>query len=108
MTVAIEAIAKKIAPVPPKAIMISVEPFLKPRMAASRSDSISPMKNVKASSIATPVADSLVFSMANIRPKAPTRNTIMLMPGLIAAMMPVVTPIHAPSTVGTIDSASSQ
>jgi hypothetical protein len=43
-----------------------------------------------------------------MKPNAPARNTMALMPGPIARVMPVVTPIHAPSTVGTIDSASSQ
>ena len=66
------------------------------------------MKKVKASSTGTPAAEFLVFSMANMKPKAPARKTIRPMPGDMAAAMPVCTPIQAPSTVGTIDSASSQ
>ena len=66
------------------------------------------MKNVKASSTGTPAAEFLVFSIANMKPKAPARNTMTLMPAPMVAMMPVATPIQAPSTVGTIDSASSQ
>ena len=66
------------------------------------------MKKVKASSTGTPAAEFLVFSIANMKPKAPTRNTIRLRPGDMAAASPVETPIQAPSTVGTIDSASSQ
>ena len=108
ITVASEAIPKKIAAVPPKAVMINVVPLLKPRIAVSMRDSISPMKNVKASRKRTPVDEFFVFSTANIRPKAPTRNTIMLVPAPIAAMIPVATPIHAPSTVGTRETASSQ
>ena len=46
------------------------------------------MKKVKPSSTGTPAAEFLVFSMANIRPKAPTRNTIRLMPGDMAAAKP--------------------
>ena len=106
-TVASDAIAKKIAAVPPKAVMISVPPFLKPRMAASRRDSIRPMKKVKPSSAATPTAECLVFSTRNIRPKAPTKNRIMLAPVPIAARKPVATPIQAPRTVGIRESASS-
>jgi hypothetical protein len=39
-------------------------------------DSIRPMKNVKASSSGTPADEFLVFSIANMKPKAPARNTI--------------------------------
>src|SRR5690606_34306721 len=76
----------------------------------SRRDSITRMKNVKASSRATPSELFLFFSMANIRPKAPTRNTMALRPGLapITWLMPVYRPTAAPRTVGTRDSASSQ
>ncbi len=66
------------------------------------------MKNVNASSSGTPAAWSLYFSIANIKPNAPTKNTIVLMPTPIALISPVDTPIQAPSTVGTIESASSQ
>ncbi len=77
-------------------------------MAASSRDSIRPMKNVKPSSTATPAEESFVFSIANMKPNAPPRNTIALMPMPSEATMPVCTPIQAPSTVGIIDSASSQ
>ena len=66
------------------------------------------MKNVKPSSTGTPAAEFLVFSIANMKPNAPARKTMKLMPAPIAATMPVLTPIQAPSTVGTIESASSQ
>ena len=42
------AIVKKIAAVPPNAVMISDEPLRRPRICASMRDSISPMKNVDA------------------------------------------------------------
>ena len=66
------------------------------------------MKKVKPSSTGTPAAEFLVFSMANMKPKAPARKTIRPIPGDIDRASPVDTPIQAPSTVGTIDSASSQ
>jgi len=76
----------------------------------SRRESIRPMKNVKPSSTNTPTELSLVRSMANMKPKAIAKNASRLMAGLVAAKSekPVATPTHAPSTVGTIDSASSQ
>ena len=60
------------------------------------------------SSTGTPAAEFLVFSMANMKAKAPPRKTIVLMPTPSVAMAPVVMPTQAPSTVGTIDNASSQ
>ena len=69
-------------------------------------ESISPMKKVKPNSRPTPVAEFLNFSMANMKPKAPAKKMIKLMPVPIRAMMPVDTPIQAPSTVGIIDTAS--
>ncbi|MOA69076.1 hypothetical protein D3C78_1970510 [compost metagenome] len=63
---------------------------------------------MKPSSTGTPAAEFLVFSMAYMKPKAPPRNTMMPMPGDMARVRPVATPSQAPSTVGTIDSASSQ
>ena len=66
------------------------------------------MKNVNASSTGTPVAEFLVFSIANMKPNAPAMKTMKLMPAPSVATMPVATPTQAPSTVGTIDSASSQ
>ena len=103
-----EAMPRKIAPVPAKAIMIRLAPLARPSTEPTRRDSIMPMKKVKASSTGTPAAEFLVFSIANMKPKAPTRKTIRPMPGDMARAMPVLTPIQAPSTVGTIDSASSQ
>ena len=64
------------------------------------------MKNVKASSMGTPAAEFLVFSIANMKPKAPTRNTIRPTPGDKARVRPVATPTQAPSTVGIMDKAS--
>jgi hypothetical protein len=46
------------------------------------------MKNVKPSRIGTPAAESLVFSIAYMKPNAPTRKTISPMPGDIAAGQP--------------------
>ena len=108
MTVDSVAMPRKIRPVPVNAVMISPAPLPRPSTAPIRRDSIKPMKNVKPSSTGTPAAEFFVFSIANIKPKAPPRKTIRLMPGPIAPTMPVLTPIHAPSTVGTIESASSQ
>ena len=99
---------KNTAPVPANAIMIRLAPFASPSTTPIRRASIRPMKNVKPSRIGTPAAESLVFSIAYMKPKAPTRKTISPMPGDIARARPVETPIQAPSTVGTIDSASSQ
>ena len=50
ITVASDAIAKNTTAVPPKAVITSDGPFLKPSTIASMRDSIRPMKNVKASS----------------------------------------------------------
>jgi hypothetical protein len=66
------------------------------------------MNRVKANNIGTPAAEFLVFSMANMKPKAPAKKTIRPMPGVIDRAMPLVRPIQAPRTVGTMDSASSQ
>ncbi|MOA43355.1 hypothetical protein D3C78_1654970 [compost metagenome] len=88
--------------------MISSAPLLKPRMAPIMRDSIRPMKNVKASSTGTPAAECLVFSMAYMKPKAPTMKTTRPTTPLKAAVMPVATPIQAPSTVGSRLRASSQ
>ena len=71
-------------------------------------DSIRPMKNVKASRTGTPAAEFLVFSMAYMKPKAPTMNTISPTPPRSDWVMPVATPSQAPSTVGSRLSASSQ
>ncbi len=58
------AITKNTPAVPPKAVITSSGPFLKPSTMAIRRDSISPMKKVKPSSTGTPAAESLVFWMA--------------------------------------------
>ncbi len=102
------AMPKKIAPVPANAVITRLAPLARPSTEPTRRESIRPMKKVKASSTGTPAADSLVFSMAYMKPKAPPRNTIRPMPGDMAREKPVETPIQAPRTVGTIDSASSQ
>ena len=81
ITVASDAIAKNTTAVPPKAVMTSVGPFLKPSTIASRRDSIRPMKNVKPAARYTPAGEFLVFSIANMKPNAPPRKTIRLMPG---------------------------
>ena len=64
------------------------------------------MKKVNARSRYTPLAEFLVFSMANMKPNAPARNRIVDKPAPIAFSTPVLTPTHAPSTVGTSDTAS--
>ena len=58
------AIKKKTPAVPPKAVITSSVPFLKPRTIAINLDSIKPMKKVKPKSTATPFAECLVFSIA--------------------------------------------
>ncbi|MCY1374328.1 hypothetical protein D9M69_616640 [compost metagenome] len=108
ITVEMLAMMKNTPAVPPNAVMIRLAPLLKPSTPASRRESIRPMKNVKASSTGTPAAEFLVFSMANMKPKAPPRKTIRPRPPVRLAVMPVATPIQAPSTVGSMDSASSQ
>ena len=102
------AMPRNTTPVPAKAVMMSSAPLARPSTLPTRRDSISPMKKVKASSTGTPAAEFLVFSMANMKPKAPPRNSTKPSPGDRAAENPVATPAQAPSTVGTIDSASSQ
>ncbi|MCY1378179.1 hypothetical protein D9M69_657920 [compost metagenome] len=66
------------------------------------------MKKVKPSSTGTPAAEFLVFSIANMKPKAPPKKTIRPSPPVSERVMPVLTPIQAPSTVGSRLSASSQ
>jgi hypothetical protein len=66
------------------------------------------MKKVKASRTGTPAAEFLVFSMANMKPKAPAKKTISPTPPDRLRVMPVATPIQAPSTVGMRLSARSQ
>ena len=70
------AMPRKMAPVPAKAIMIRLAPLPMPSTTASMRDSITPMKKVKASRIGTPAAEFLFFSIANMKPNAPTRKTI--------------------------------
>ena len=67
-----------------------------------------PMKNVKASSRGTPAAEFLFFSIRYMKPKAPTMKTIRPVKPVKERVRPVLTPIQAPSTVGTMESASSQ
>ena len=108
MTVDKLAMTKNTPAVPANAVMIRSGPFLKPSIMEIMRDSIKPMKKVKASSTGTPAAEFLVFSMAYMKPKAPARNTTMPRPPPSERVMPVVTPIQAPNTVGTRLSASSQ
>ena len=108
MTVARLAMTKNTPAVPPNAIMISSEPFLNPSTMAIRRDNINPMKNVNANNTGTPAAEFFVFSIANMNPNAPPRNTTRPKPPPSEAVMPVVTPTHAPSTVGNMLRASSQ
>ena len=103
-----EAMPRKIAPVPAKAVMMRLAPLARPSTEPTRRASISPMKKVKASSTGTPAAEFLVFSIAYMKPNAPAMKTIRPTIGDIAWLMPLATPTQAPSTVGTIDSASSQ
>ena len=65
------------------------------------------MKNVKPSSTATPTAESLVFSMAKMKPNATAMNTMKPMPPDSIGNLRD-TPRKAPNTVGIIDKASSQ
>ena len=102
------AITKNTPAVPPKAVMTRLGPFLKPSTIAISRDSIRPMKKVNASKTGTPAAEFLVFSIANMKPKAMARNTIRPMPPERPCVIPVATPSHAPSTVGTRLMASSQ
>ena len=71
-------------------------------------DSITPMKNVKASRMGTPAAEFLFFSMAHMKPNAPPMNTIRPMKPVRPCAMPVTTPSQAPATVGNRLSASNQ
>ena len=102
------AMPRKMAPVPAKAIITRLAPLPMPSTTASRRDSITPMKKVKPSRMGTPAAEFLNFSIANMKPNAPARNTIRPMPGVRIRLMPMLMPTQAPSTVGTIDSAKSQ
>ncbi|KAK0357874.1 hypothetical protein LTR94_037646, partial [Friedmanniomyces endolithicus] len=61
---------------------------------------------VKPSSRATPRPESLFFSMAHMKPKATARK--ITKPMMPVKAMPKDMPATAPSTVGIIDSASSQ
>ena len=108
ITLASVAITKNTPAVPPMAVMISCEPLLKPRIMPIMRESIRPMKKVKPSSTGTPAAESLVFSMAYMKPKAPPRKTTRPNPPVSACVMPVATPSQAPATVGSRLRASSQ
>ncbi len=102
------AMPRKIAAVPANAVITRPAPLDSPSTVPTSRESISPMKNVNASSTGTPAAEFLVFSIANMKPNAPPRNSIRPMPGDSAAEKPVAMPTQAPSTVGIIDSDSSQ
>ena len=90
------------------AVITICSPLPMPSTTDSMRDSIRPMKKVKPSSTATPVAEFLVFSMAYMKPNAPPRNNTRPRPPPRRAVMPVVTPIQAPRTVGSMLRASSQ
>ena len=66
------------------------------------------MKKVNASRTGTPAAEFLVFSIAKMKPKMPARKSTKPMMPPMYWVMPVATPIQAPSTVGSRLSASSQ
>ena len=68
----------------PNANMTSCVPLLIPNTKPSRRESMTPIKNVNSSNKPMPSELSLFFSMANIRPNAPIRQIIALMPGLDA------------------------
>ncbi|MNY19135.1 hypothetical protein D3C86_1525560 [compost metagenome] len=89
--------------------MISAGPLENESVALISRDSIRPMKNVKASSRTTPMLLFLVFSMPYMKPNATAKKIRIERPGLPAiSVKPEATPIHAPSTVGIIERASSQ
>jgi len=71
-------------------------------------ESIRPMKKVKASRTGTPAAEFLVFSMANMKPNAPPKNTTRPKKPVSDWVMPVLTPTQAPRTVGSMLRANSQ
>ena len=108
ITVDKKAMPKNMVAVPPNAVMIKLTPLFRPSIGVNNLDSMSPIKKVKANNIAIPALESLVFSMANIKANAPPRKTIALMPTPKLATIPVVMPIHAPKTVGSIERARSQ
>jgi hypothetical protein len=94
--------------VPAKAIMIRLAPFLKPST-GHQARQHQAHEEREGQQHGTPAAEFLVFSIANMKPKAPARNTISRHAAAHRELvMPVDTPTQAPSTVGTIDSASSQ
>ena len=89
--------------------MISAAPLLKPSTAPSRRDSIRPMKNVKPSSSGTPVARVLgLLDGEHEAEGAAQEDDEAHARAHALRRCPVGTPTQAPSTVGTIDSASSQ
>ena len=108
MTLANVAITANTPAVPAKAVMMRSAPFLKPNTMAIMRDNMRPMKNVKPSKTKTPVEESLVFSMANIKPMAPPKKMTKPRPAPKDCVMPVATPSHAPKTVGNRLSANNQ
>ena len=108
ITLARLAITKNTPAVPPKAVMMSWAPLLKPRMLEIRRDSIRPMKNVKPSSTATPADEFFVFSIAYMKPKAPPMKMMNPNPPRSDWTRPVATPSQAPNTVGSKLNAKSQ
>ncbi len=98
---------KKMVAVPANAIITRPVPLPRPSTTPSRRDSIRPMKNVKPSNSGTAARELRFFSIAKIRPMAPTMKTIIAIAPPMDAARPVARPTQAPATVGIIDSASS-
>ena len=65
------------------------------------------MKKVKPSRTATPRPEFLVFSIAYMKPNATAMKMMKPMPPVSIGKC-ICTPMKAPSTVGIMDSASSQ
>ena len=68
------AMPRNTAPVPAKAVITRLAPLARPSTVPTSRDSIRPMKKVKASRTGTPAAEFLVFSIANMKPKAPAKE----------------------------------
>ncbi len=108
LVVAMVAMVAKMAAVPPKAIMISWAPLFMLSTKPSMRDSIIPMKKVKAINQTMPAELFLLRSTANIRPKAPARNTMVEMPGDSIVFRFNCNASAAPRMVGIKEAASNQ
>ena len=87
------AMAKKIAAVPPNAVMIKLEPLRRPSTWAIRRDSIRPMKKVNPSRATTPVLLFLVRSITKTSGRRHRRRKGSCKPKPILARMPVRNPV---------------